>query len=274
MTIQRLSRRKIRRRRAPEEESSLKSRPVNRSGDRFGLISLQRQVGNRAIQQLIAQRQAAEQADQDDEAAAKAPPVEAGQIKIEKPEIEEYEVQGGNLAEVSNQVLAPEKWYEYEYQYNPKVENGVTTQVDVLVKTKIRLPRWVGPGWEHASEMDKGMWLGLLKEVVGDEEEYDRMGETPQQWVGVDWDKAPERLKNEWRAMLQEWHSKEQSRLDIVLRRVMVLQQRMLNRPQEQLNTIFDQFQKDIEEEEEAYNKQRAFGQVQKIALSNQAMIQ
>ena len=56
-----------------------------------GLTLLQQQVGNRAVQRMLAQRQAEE-----DEKAAKAP-VEVGEIKIKKPEVEYYEVTGNSL---------------------------------------------------------------------------------------------------------------------------------------------------------------------------------
>lgn len=266
-----INRRVRRRKRHIRDEETSSHHPAKPRQDRFGLMALQRQVGNRAIQQMITQRQTAEQEQQ---AEAANVPVEAGQVKIEKPEIEEYEVNGNSLAEVAGQVLPPEQWYEYEYQYNSKVENGVVTQVEVIVKTKIHLPRWVGASWEHATEVDKLAWLELLNRLVGDNEEYDDMGQVPRQWVGIDWETAPPALKNEWQGMLQELHSNEQTRLDIILRRVLILQQRLLNRPEDQINAIFDQFQQDLEVEEEAYNKQRAFGQDEKIILGTDVMIQ
>ncbi len=261
-----ISQRALRRKRHLRDEEGSSQRPTKPRRDHV-MMTLQRQIGNQAIQQMLAQRQAAEQAKQD-EATAKLP-VDAGQIKVEKPEIEEYEVSGNSLAEISEQVLPPEEWYEYEYQYNPKVENGVITQIDVVVMTKIRLPRWVGAGWDNASEVDKLAWLQMVGALVGGEdEEYDDMGQLPQQWVGVNWEEAPEALKAEWRGMLQEMQSDEQRRLDMILRRMLVFQQRMLNQPENQVNTVVDQFLKDVEVEEEGYNKQREFGQIQHIVLN------
>jgi hypothetical protein len=68
--------------------------------------------------------------------------------------------------------------------------------------------------------------------------------------------------------MVQELQSQEQNSLDIVRRRAMALQQKMLNQPVERLKTIFDQFQKALEIEDEAYSEQREFGKKQEVSLS------
>lgn len=264
---------KRRKRYRREEDSSSRPR-VHRNGDRFGLMALQRQVGNRAIQQMMIQRQAAAPTQETDEATAKLP-LDAGMIKVEKPEIEEYDVDGANAADAAEQLLPPEQWYEYEYQYNPKVENGKVVQVEIIVKVKIRLPKWVGAGWDNASDAEKLAWLGMLHNLAGNtDEEYEAMGQVPRQWAGMDWKQAPEKLKSEWQGLLQEMHSSEQKRLDIILRRLFVLQQRMLNRPEDQANTIFDRFLQDVAIEEEAYGKERIFGQEKKIALGTDVLMQ
>ena len=266
-----INRQALRRKRHLKDEETSSQRPAKPPKGHF-MMALQRQVGNRVIQQMIAQRQANEQAKQD-EATAKLP-LHAGQIKVEKPEIEEYEVSGNSLVELSEQVRSPKEWYEYDYQYNSKVENGLITQVDVTVMTKVRLPRWVGPGWDNAAEADKLAWLEILSGLAGrEDEEYDDMGQLPRQWIGVNWDEAPEALKGEWQGMLQEMQSNEQRRLDMILRRMMVFQQRMLNQPENQINTLVDQFLKDVEVEEEGYNKQREFGQTQQIVLNPDTLV-
>jgi hypothetical protein len=228
---------------------------------------LQQQVGNRAVQQLLAQRQAAKQ----DETAKE--PVDAGLLKIEKPKIEEYEVQGNNLTNVSDQVLPPEKWYEYEYQYHPKVENGLVKQVDITIIPTIYLPRWEGPGWEDASAAEKTAWLEMLKTIVGDPDKYEAMLQLPRQWVGLDFEQAPPSLKGPWQGMLQEMQNQEKNYMDIIRRRASVLQQKMLNQPVEQLKAIFDQFQEGIKIEDEAYGQLREFGKKQQVVLSNDELV-
>lgn len=260
-----------RKRRKPDEERGSRP-PATRQGDRYGLTALQQQVGNQAIQQMIAQRQAAQEADQAQKKADEL--VEAGQVKIEKPVIEEYEVSGNSLAEVAEQVRPPEEWYEYEYQYRPKVENGVVKQVDVTVLTTIHLPQWVGSGWDSAADADKLVWLQLLNGLVGEKDERDDETKIPQQWIGIQWDSAPERLKNEWQGMLQKMHNQEEHRLDAVVRRVFVLQQHLVGQPAVMLNDVFNRFQQDVADEETAYNQQREFGQTRKIMLNVSNLVQ
>lgn len=251
-----------------QEGSSIRRRPPTRqAGDRFGLTMLQQQVGNRAVQQLLAQRQAAKQ----DETAKE--PVDAGLLKIEKPKIEEYAVQGNNLTTVSEQVLPPGKWYEYEYQYNPKVENGLVKQVDITIIPTIYLPRWEGPGWEDASAAEKTAWLEMLKTMMGDPDKYENMLQLPRQWVGLDLEQAPPPLKGPWQGMLQEMQSQEKSYMDTLRRRASVLQQKMLNQPVEQLKTIFDLFNEGVKVEDAAYGQLRELGKDQQVALSTDEMV-
>jgi hypothetical protein len=251
-----------------QEESKPRSRPPTRqAGDRFGLTALQQQVGNRAVQQLLAQRQAEMKKAETPEEL-----VETGQLKIEKPVIEEYEVNGNSLNEISKQLLSPEKWYEYEYQYKPKVENGQVTQVDITIIPTIRVPRWVG-GWDQASAENKVAWLKMLKVLAGEGEKYEDMLQLLRQWLGINFEQAPPKLKGPWQGMLQERQSQEKSYMDILQRRALVLQQKMLNQPVEQLKTIFDLFQQSLKIEEAAYAQRRKFGQEQQITLSVNEMV-
>ena len=89
-----------------------------------------------------------------------------------------------------------------------------------------------------------------------------------QQWLGIDFKQAPPKLKGPWQSMLQERQSQEKSYMDTLQRRALVLQQKMLNQPVEQLKTIFDLFQQSLKIEEAAYAQQRKFGQEQQITLS------
>jgi predicted secreted Zn-dependent protease len=270
-------RRKRRRRRSPDEERS-PLRSVNPGARLSGLALLQQQVGNRVVQQMLARSTGSGQAQrqaEEDEKAAKAL-VEVGEIEIEKPEIEYYEVTGNSLAEVSGQILPPGQWYEYEYRYVPKVENGVVTQVDVTVDITLRLPQWTGPGWDQAPDADKFEWLQLLQALeIDQEEEYEDVTELPQKWLlGPKWEKAPESLKKEWQAMLQALQSQEKGALDIARRRAMVLQQRLFKQSEKQVKAIFDQFMKDLKIEQEAYIRQMEFGQEQKVSLGAKVMVQ
>lgn len=264
-----LSGKRIQRRRYLSDEKRGISRSNPPNSPRAGLLALHQQIGNKAIQRLLAQRQAgSKQAE-----AAKAP-VEAGQIKIEKPQIEEYEVDGGSLAEVAAQVLSPEQWYEYTYQYQPKIEKGVVTKVDVTVQIKIHLPRWVGLGWTHAPDADKASWLAMVNRFSTGLQKWEEMGRLPVQFVGLDWATTPEAVKNAWRGMMQEMHNNEKKFLEITRRRVLVLQKRLLGQPGDQHKAIFTQFQQDLTVEEGAYNQQREFGREQKITLSVDNLVQ
>jgi hypothetical protein len=266
MIAERIVQRKRRLQRNLQDERAVAPKPAQ---DRLGLMAaLHHQVGNRAVQRLLAGRQTEQK-----QAAAKEP-VEAGQIKIEKPKIEEYEVSGNSLAEIANQLLPPERWYEYEYQYNPKIENGLASQVDITVIPTIHVPRWVGPGWANLSDVDKTAWVEMLKNLGGGLDKYDDVSKLPPQLLGLDWKKAPEAIKGEWKGILQEIQRGEEKQIDIIRRRVMVLQKRLLHQPADQLKAILDQFQKDVTLEEAAYSKQRQFGREQKINLSTAELIQ
>lgn len=265
-----VSNRVFRKKRYLHDEQTTAHQPAKPRREQGGLMALQQRVGNQAVQQLLAQRQAQAQP-----APAEAEPVETGQLKIEKPEIKEYDVTGDTLAQVNEQILPPEEWYEYEYRYDPKIENGVVTQVDITVRVIIHLPRWRGPGWDRAVETDKQGWLDLLKSLAGGLDEYETDGQLPQPWLGVDFQKdAPEALKNVWRGMLQEMQNAEQSQLDVIRRRMLVLQQKLIGQPAEQVKTVFDQFQQATEDEEELYHQQRELGQDNQVSINAELMVQ
>ena len=270
--VRRILQRRKKRRRRRDDEEPLKSRQGRSSEDRLGVMALQRQVGNQAVQEMLGQRQAAEQTDQDSQTAQDL--VEVGQIKIEKPEIKEYEVTGESLDQVTNQILPAEQWYEYEYEYDPKVENEAVTQVDVAVRITLHLPLWVGPGWERASDLEKMAWLEMLKSFGNAEDEQEAETLLPQQWLGVNWEQAPEALKAEWLKMMLEFQTEERTPLDIAHRRAVVLQQRLINQPEENIKEIFDKFWEDLEQEETAYNEEREPGQIQQITLEPDTMVQ
>jgi hypothetical protein len=261
--------RKRRKRRRLEEEHATLG-PVASGAPSSRLALLQQQIGNRAVQRMLTQREG-----EDKEKAAKAP-VELGEIKIEQPKVEYYEVSGSSLPEVAGQLLPPDQWYECEYRQTPQLEHGVVKQVDVEVTMTIRLPRWTGPGWEHATDRDKMAWLEMLQTVALDpEEEYEDVTTLPKKWLlGPGWEEAPQAVKGEWRAMLQALQTQEKSPLDIARRRAMVLQQRLINQPEKQVKAIADQFMKDLKIEQELYNRQMEFGQENEIALNATSMIQ
>lgn len=280
MAMRRRVSRKKRRRRKSEDEERVKPRSVGPAeGDRLGLAVLQQQVGNRAVQRMLAQRQgqAADQTGrqaEEKERAAKAQ-VEAGEVKIERPKIEYYDVSGDNLTEVTRQLLPKDKWYQYDYRYRTKTENGVVTRVDVTVTVTVQLPRWTGLGWEQASDFDKLEWLRMLQLLDVDQDVYRDVTKLSQQWLlGPDWKKAPDTVKGQWRAMLQALQTREQTYVDIVRRRVLVLQQRLLNQPEAQVKAVFEQFTKDVKIEQEMYNRQTEFGQKSKVSLGASTMLQ
>jgi predicted secreted Zn-dependent protease len=276
---QRLVRRKWRRRPQDEERVTghVAPRSVSPNTPQARVAQLQRQVGNRAVQHLLAQREVKEESGQKpaptDEKVEKAP-VTLGQIKIERPKIEYYEVSGNTLLDVSKQVLEGGEWYEYEYDYDVKSKKGIVTQVDVTVSPTLRLPRWRGPGWEQASDREKVEWQRLLSVMEVPSEKFEDETELPAVWLDPNWEVVPDTIKGEWRAMLQSMQGKEKGYIDVIHRRALVLQQRMLGRPDGQVTEIFDQFLKDLKVEREKYDRQTKFGVKKKISLEASAMVQ
>jgi hypothetical protein len=264
-------RKKSGRRRRNEEDLPAKVRPGRVTpGQHLALAALQRHLGNQAVQRLLLQRQAA---DKEEVAQTAAEPVEIGPVKIEKPEIKRYEVSGESFDQVTGQILAPAQWYEYAYEINPTVENGRVSQVAVTVRLIIHLPQWVGPGWDRASAADKAQWLVLLKIFGADEATTETVNQLPRSWLGQDWDQAPEALKSEWLQLLTGRQAQEKSPLDVASRRALVLQQRLLNRPESQTNAITAQFLDDVAAEEAVYHQLRAAGQIQSLTLDPAVLV-
>jgi hypothetical protein len=277
---QRLVRRRRRRRPQDEERAvagQVAPRSVSPNTPQARVAQLQRQVGNRAVQHLLAQREEKKEPEQKppetDEGVEKAS-VTVGQIKIEQPKIEYYDVSGNTLLDVSKQVLEGGEWYEYEYEYDAKSEKGVVTQVDVTVSPTLRLPRWRGPGWEQASDREKVEWQRLLSVMEVSSEKFEHETELPTVWLDPNWEAVPDTVKGEWRAMLQSMQGEEKGHIDVIHRRALVLQQRMLGRPEGQGNEILDQFLKDLKVEREKYDRQTKFGEKKKISLEASAMVQ
>ncbi len=267
-TVGRRKRRR-RRRRRPDEEERVKPRPAQIAGDRLGMMALQQRVGNQAVQRMLMQRQAEEK-----EKTAEAQ-TGVGQIKIERPKFEYYDVSGDALADVLRQAQEEKDWRQEEYKYEVKSDqNGVVTEVNVTVQPIIKLPRWVGPGWEKAPDGERLAWLELLESLNIDQEMDEETTDLPRQWGGVDWAKAPPALKSGWQTMIQSMHKNEQQSHDIIRRRALVLQQRLLGRPEAEAKSTFDRFQEDLKVEQEAYSRQEEFGQAQKISLGANVMVQ
>jgi hypothetical protein len=277
---QRLVRRRRRSRRPQDEERAMghvAPRSVSPNTPQARVVQLQRQVGNRAVQHLLAQREEKKEPEQKppekDESVEKEP-VTLGQITIERPKIEYYDVSGNTLLDVSKQVLEGGQWYEYEYDYDTKSKKGVVTQVDVTVSPTLRLPRWKGAGWEQAADREKTEWLHLLSVMEVDPDKFEEETELPTVWLDPNWEDVSDSVKGEWRAMLQSMQGEENGYADVIHRRALVLQQRMLGRPEGQATGIFDQFLKDLKVEREKYDRQTKFGEKKEISLGASAMVQ
>jgi predicted secreted Zn-dependent protease len=274
---QRLIRRRRRRRSRDEERATghVASRSVGPNTPQARVAQLQRQAGNRAVQHLLAQREEkkAQGPPETGESVEKAP-VPVGQIKIERPKVEYYDVSGSTLLDVTKQVLEGSEWYEYEYDYDVKSKKGTVTRVDVTVSPTLRLPRWRGPGWEQASDREKVEWQRLLSVMQVPPQKFEDETKLPAVWLDPNWEVIPDTVKGEWRAMLQSMQGEEKGHIDVIHRRALVLQQRMLGRPDRQANEIFDQFLKDLKVEREKYDRQTKFGVKKKISLEASAMVQ
>lgn len=274
--------------RKPKAEETTTKKPAStKKTDKKGdtVNQLQQQVGNRAVQRLLSHTGLhssmlgvkAPPANEEEQTTSKKPKkalVEAGTVKVEKPRIEYYDVSGSNLAQVKQRLLRDGKWYEHNYRYAIKSENGIITRVDIIVEIKVHLPRWVGPGWAQAPRTDKLAWMQMLSHETPPNERHEELTRMPTGWVGMDWPKAPDSLKADWRGRLQRQQQDERAYLDVIMRRVLILQQRMLGNPAKQVKAIFDKFNKDLKIETEAYNRQLRFGQPQKVSIGAGAMLQ
>jgi predicted secreted Zn-dependent protease len=196
------------RRRARDEERAA-TQPANNAPHRPDLLTLQNQIGNRAVQRLLAQRGEAgvvqldpedvaalvdtAQHEEDEGAAAEALDTGVkhnGAVKIENVVVETYDVSGGTLNEVYTQ-LDPEEWgrctYTFDYDYDSV--NGKTSKVNITLKLVIRLPRWTDI--DKASPAARKEWNRMLAALQGHEEKHAALARTwapifKQRMLGLD----------------------------------------------------------------------------------------
>lgn len=254
-------------------------RPANRTWDaQSGVASLQPLIGNRATSGMLALAREQEEASRGQQEAedtgetSKEIP-ESGEIKVEEPEVEYYDVSGTSLEEVVEQLKPEDEWREYEYIYEPTVEDGVVTETDITVEITIHVPRWTGPGWDNALAGDKVEWMRILQSLDTKEDKHEEVTKLPPHWLGIEFDKAPDRVKGEIKALYQAMQVREEGIVDLARRRALVLQQRLLDQPESQIKAIFDRFLKDLEVELEAYEHQEELGKKQKISLADNVML-
>jgi hypothetical protein len=272
-----LTRRRIRKRPPSPDESQVIAKP----GEHH-LAVLQQHLGNRAVQQLLAQQhqldssapvQRQSEEEQKEEEAQQPPSI--GEIKIEKAEVEYYDIQGETIDEVIRQIQDDRNWYQYKYEYQPKIKDGLVTQVDIRVLTKIRVPRWIDLDWQKATNSERERWLQVLESFPVHEDKFEDETELPQQWLlGPAWKDAPDVLKNSWRGLLQSMQIREESLIETIRRRAMTLQKRLVNQPEAQVKEVLDKFIKEVEQEQEQYNRQRELGRRKKVSLNVGALVQ
>ena len=255
--------------------------PAGKTGDRRSLVALsQQQLGNRAMQRLLAQVDGAAlldpqvQREPEQEQDKTKSQVRVGQIEIEKPEIEHYDVTGNTLRDVSEQLLPDSRWYECRYEPRYKADKGVISRVDITVHITVHVPRWVGDGWESASNADKVEWLRLLQSLdIGNEKESTSDTLLPRAWLGVEIDELDDQVRSTWKGMMQEMQTQESSPLSTARRRALVLQQRLYGQPANQFKAIVDRFNVELKVEEEAYAKQMQMGERKKISVGASALL-
>jgi predicted secreted Zn-dependent protease len=233
---------------------------------------LQHNIGNRAVQGLMVQSQ--HQVNEEEKVPNQ--PASLGKVVIERPIIQTYDVNGNSLDEVMVQVKTHKDWLRYEYEYDPKVKNGVVSEVDVTVKITIQQPRWVGTNLEHLTPTARSQWQEVLEFFQAPEEKHETTTELPSMWLpDPGWKEAPDSIKNTWRGMLQAMQNHETSLFDIASRRSLVLQKLLLNQPENQTKAIFDKFITDQKKEDEQYAKQREPGkEQQKVSINPNDMVQ
>ena len=272
-----LTRRRIKKRPRLPDESQVMAKPADHH-----LAVLQQQLGNRAVQQLLAQQHQAQSAapvqrqseeEQKEEEAQQPPSI--GEIKIEKAEVEYYDIQGETIDEVVRQIQDDRNWYQYKYEYQPKIKDGLVTQVDIRVLTKIRVPRWIDLDWQKATNSERERWLQILESFPIHDDKFEDETELPQQWLlGPAWKDAPDALKNSWRGLLQSMQIREENLVETIRRRAITLQKRLVNQPETQVKEVLDKFIKEVQLEQEQYNRQREPGRRQKVSLNVSALVQ
>jgi len=151
-----------------------------------GLLAMQEQVGNAAVQRLLVQRKqhgslsldkASDQAvsnlaqREDAEAADELTTAgNNGKVTIENMVYAHYDVTGSTLTEVAAQ-LDPKEWGQcyYEFEYSYETMGRRTKKVDITLRLTIRLPRWQGKGWQTASDAAKVEWQRMISALEAHE---------------------------------------------------------------------------------------------------------
>jgi len=231
-----LPKRKRRRRRRDEEHHGTIA--IQQPSPERDLTALQNQIGNAAVQRLLAEKNGPQGSDsqslvlnalqrREEQEAADQP--DNGQVIIKEPTIDYYDVGGSTLAEVATQ-LDPNEWghckYDYKYRYETETINGKTTKVYVTLELTIRLPRWQR-GWGKASDATKAEWTNMLKALEAHEEEH---AEIARQW-------APK------------------------------IQEGLLGLPKKRADKKFEQLKKQVEKETEKFDKRTKHGQNEGVNL-------
>jgi hypothetical protein len=188
---------------------------------------LHRAIGNQAVQRVLAQRQSAQQTIQRDGETDTEQP-DDGTVTIQPVQDDPYDVTGTSLAEVMDQ-LDPTEWghCRYHYDYDYETTNGRTTRVDVTLTLTVRLPRWQGQGWDDASEAVKG----------------------------------------EWRRMLRALATHEEGHADIARDWAPTVRERLLNRPEGNVQQRYSQVLGEVRTDQDRYDDQTNHGQTQGVSL-------
>lgn len=257
--------------------------------DESDMTMLQSQVGNLGVQQVLQHNmigtgmldsamavQRAEQAEpasetepaEEDEQAPQASmapdpaaeqendpedPIEVGDISIEEPNVETYDVTGETAAEAITQIRSPDEWFkvekfDYKLETNP---DGTVEEVHIEVKeVTVYVPEWTS--FDDADVFNQSQWL----QAVGPFNEYyifdelEHPGAIPMIAVGANFqgDDPPEGdVKDIWKDFLEDVHDKEETLRDMIYRQVLTAQQRLLGQPEGKAATILDEIFKDFE---------------------------
>ncbi len=258
---------------AVEEEPAAEKEPAEAGEEEIALpdelAAAEGAVTEEELNAVLEQQAEAEN-EQDNKEA-----LEVGDIEIKKPKIEYYDIKAATLEQAIAEIEDPEEWYEFEFEYDTDTENDIIIKANITIEVKIRVPRWTGPGWEDAMPTEQGRWQEMMAAFQIYDDEYDDTSELPQSvLLGPAWEDAPDALKTEWRSMMQDIQDQEEGLLDLVYRRSLVLQQRLLNQPEKETNTIFDQFIEDLKKEEDEYDRQRDVEKEPEISLSENVLVQ
>jgi|GEM_PF-3063464 len=231
------TKRKRRRRRQDEEHHGTIA--IQQPSSERDLTSLQNQIGNAAVQRLLDEQHGL-QAQQGNDSQAlvqnalqrreeQKPEVQPanGQVTIEEPIIDYYDVGGSTLAAVATE-LDSDEWGRCAYSYEMSYEstNGKATKVDITLTLTIRLPRWQ-QGWSNASDAAKAEWNKMLEAL------------------GVHEEKHAEIARN-WAPKIKE---------------------RLLGLPGSRVTPKFKQLKKKVEKETEKFDKQTKHGHNEGVNL-------